>query len=201
MIACFCGLSIQLSFAAMTPFGPCKSIVGSANAPASGGPVHFQRRPERAHDDIFGSPPRDNKTTDQHVSPAPTFARVERFASRGGSKSPKTPTPSVVPTYTFPFAIVGTMNLFPVAEMIAVVRRLVAVVKLVRKIARVVGVQDGRVGVLERPDNAVRVAICGDRGRRAGIAETSRCSRMKPSSPSFAFVKSNAFNVAPTAPK
>ena len=31
----------------------------------------------------------------------------------GAARSPKTPTPVVEPAYTFPFAIVGTANLFP----------------------------------------------------------------------------------------
>jgi len=40
--------------------------------------------------------------------------RLERhFAVEYQGNKPKTPTPAVVPTYTFPFAIIGVMNLFP----------------------------------------------------------------------------------------
>lgn len=38
-----------------------------------------------------------------------------RFSYLAESK-PKTPTPLVVPTYTFPLAIIGVMNLFPLPK-------------------------------------------------------------------------------------
>src|SRR4051812_38725881 len=75
MIACLFGLSTQLSFASIKPFGPCSSSVGLPSLSASGSEVPMPRTIT-----FFGCVPVIMKPPMRTLSPVSTRKRVEIFA-------------------------------------------------------------------------------------------------------------------------
>ena len=91
------------------------------------------------------------------------------------------------------------MNLFPTPEMVAIVRRLIAVIQFGREIVRVVGVEDRGVAVFRRPDNPIRGSIRRDRRSRARIAKI-RVARRGGRGAQFRIREIKGFQLVATAP-